>query len=121
MRSEQYKIWSRHSNKMMVRRFKIYLKIRNNSFLTDNNAMKLLEFDFVAVTEGLRKDHQIEVLIEKTPPLQNYDFTIGQSPFPNIYYPHIAKENVLESANKIYNELVKELTDATIFTATWDR
>ena len=38
------------------------LKIQNiaedkvKSFLTDNNAMKLLEFALVAVTEGLRQD-----------------------------------------------------------------
>lgn len=55
-----------------------------------------------------------------TPPLQNYDFTIGQPPFPNIYNPHIAKEKVLESANKIYNELVKGLSDTTISTAAWN-
>ncbi|MGI8831878.1 MAG: hypothetical protein ACR2IS_04495, partial [Nitrososphaeraceae archaeon] len=59
------------------------------------------------------------LLVEKTPPIQNYDFMIGQSPFPNIYdyYPHFAKDKVLESANKVYNELVKGLADATIFTA----
>jgi hypothetical protein len=92
---------------------KAYLEVQNiaedkvETFLTDNNTTKLLEFAFVAINEGLRKDPQREVLIEKTPPLQNFNFTIGQSPFSNIYdyYPHIAKEKVLESANKLYNEL----------------
>jgi hypothetical protein len=105
-----------------------YLEVQNiaedkvKTFLTDNNAMKLLEFALAAVTEGLRQDPQRQLLIEKTPPLQNYDFKIGQSPFQNIYdYPHTAKEKVLEFANKIYNELVEGLTDATIFTAAWDR
>ena len=99
-----------------------YLEVQNiaedkvKTFLTDNNAMKLLEFALVAVTEGLRQDPQRQLLTEKTPPLQNYDFKIGQSPFQNIY-----EEKVLEFANKIYNELVKGLTDATIFTAAWDR
>jgi hypothetical protein len=105
-----------------------YLEVQNiaedkvKTFLTGNNAMKLLEFALVAVTEGLRQDPQRQPLTEKTHPLQNYDFKIGQSPFQNIYdYPHTAKEKVLEFANKIYNELVKGLTDATIFTAVWDR
>ena len=81
-----------------------------------------MEFALAAVTEGLRQDPQRQLLTEKAPPLQNYDFNIGQSPFQNIYdYPHTAKEKVLEFANKIYNELVKGLTDATIFTAAWDR
>ena len=92
---------------------KAYLEVQNiaedkvETFLTDNNTTKLLEFAFVAINEGLRKDPQREVLIEKTPPLQNFNFTIGQLPFSNIYdyYPHIAKEKVLESANKLYNEL----------------
>jgi hypothetical protein len=105
-----------------------YLEVQNiaedkvKTFLTGNNAMKLLEFALVAVTEGLRQDPQRQPLTEKTHPLQNYDFKIGQSPFQNIYdYPHTAKEKVLEFANKIYNELVEGLTDATIFTAAWDR
>jgi hypothetical protein len=99
-----------------------YLEVQNiaedkvKTFLTGNNAMKLLEFALVAVTEGLRQDPQRQPLTEKTHPLQNYDFKIGQSPFQNIY-----EEKVLEFANKIYNELVKGLTDATIFTAVWDR
>jgi hypothetical protein len=99
-----------------------YLEVQNiaedkvKTFLTGNNAMKLLEFALVAVTEGLRQDPQRQPLTEKTHPLQNYDFKIGQSPFQNIY-----EEKVLEFANKIYNELVKGLTDATIFTAAWDR
>ena len=69
------------------------------------------------MTEALRQDPQRHLIIQKTPPIQNYDFTIGQSSFPNIYYPHIAKEKVLESANKIYNELIKGLVDTTIATA----
>jgi hypothetical protein len=95
----------------------LYQKIRNiaedkvSSFLTGYNGMKLLEFALLSVCEALRNDPQKELLIEKTPPLQNYDFKIGQSPFQNIY-----EEKVLEFANKIYNELVKGLTDATIFT-----
>jgi hypothetical protein len=57
---------------------------------------------------------------------KNYDFNsysveLGQPPFPNFNddYPHIAKEKVLESANKIYNELIKGLVDTTISTAVW--
>ncbi|MFZ0697286.1 MAG: hypothetical protein WAM88_09130 [Nitrososphaeraceae archaeon] len=34
--------------------------------------MKLLEFALIAVSEALRQDPQMELLIEKTP-LQNYD------------------------------------------------
>jgi hypothetical protein len=92
-----------------------------NSFLTGYNRMKLLEFALAAVTEALRQDPQKELLIEKTPPIQNYDFNpssvaLEQPPFPNFNedYPHIAKEKVLESANKIYNELIKGLVDTTI-------
>jgi hypothetical protein len=68
-----------------------YLEVQNiaedkvKTFLTGNNAMKLLEFALVAVTEGLRQDPQRQPLTEKTHPLQNYDFKIGQSPFQNIY------------------------------------
>jgi beta-xylosidase len=46
---------------------KAYLEVQNiaedkvETFLTDNNTMKLLEFAFVAITEGLRKDPQREV------------------------------------------------------------
>jgi hypothetical protein len=118
--------------KAIVEQFKVNNKVYQNihtvaeekvkAFLGENNAMKLLEFALAAVIEALRQDPQRKLLIEKTPPIQNYDFMIGQSPFLNIYdyYPHIAKEKVLESANKIYNELVKGLADATIFTAAWN-
>jgi hypothetical protein len=105
----------------------VYLEIQNiaeekvKTMLTDNNAKRLLEFALIAAAEAIRQDPQRQVLIEMTPPFQNYDFTIGQLPSPNVYYSHIAKEKILESANKIYNELVKGLTDATIFTAAWDR
>jgi hypothetical protein len=37
-----------------------------------NNAMKLLEFALIAVSEALRQDPQMELLIEKTS-IQNYD------------------------------------------------
>jgi hypothetical protein len=37
-----------------------------------NNAMKLLEFALIAVSEALRQDPQMELLIEKTS-MQNYD------------------------------------------------
>ena len=65
----------------------------------------------------------MEVLIEKTPPIQNYDFTLGQSSFPNIYdyYPYIAKDKVLDSANEIYDKLVKGLANTTVSTAAWNR
>jgi hypothetical protein len=61
--------------------------------------------------------------LKKTPPIQNYDFTLGQSSFPNLYdyYPHIAKKKLLESANEIYDKLVKGLADATVSTAAWNR
>ena len=108
----------------------LYQKIRNlaedkvSSFLTGYNAMKLLEFALAAVTEALRQDPQRQLIIEKTPPIQNYDFNsssveLGQPPFPYPYddYPHIAKEKVLEISSKYYNRLVKGLTDCIISTA----
>ena len=118
----------------MVEQFKVnnkvYLDIQTiiedkvNSFLTDNNAMKLLEFALAAVTEALRQDPQRQLIIEKTPPIQNYDFNsssveLEQPPFPYPYddYPHIAKEKVLEISSKYYNRLVKGLTDCIISTA----
>ena len=86
--------------------------------------MKLLEFALLSVCEALRNDPQKELLIEKTPPIQNYDFNsssieLGQPPFPNPHddYPHIAKEKVLELSNKFYNRLVKGLTDCSLSTA----
>jgi hypothetical protein len=109
----------------------LYQKIQNIaedkviSFLTGYNGMKLLEFALLSVCEALRQDPQKELLIEKTP-IQNYDFNPSsvepeQPPFPNFNddYPHIAKEKVLESANKIYNELIKGLVDTTISTAVY--
>ncbi|HEU4448235.1 MAG TPA: hypothetical protein VFR94_26430 [Nitrososphaeraceae archaeon] len=116
----------------MVEQFKVDNKVYQNiqtiaevkvrSFLDDNNAMKLLEFALLAICETLRQDPQRE-LIEKTPSIQNYDFTLGQSSFPSIYdyYPHIAKETVLESAAKIYDKLVKGLANTTVSTAAWNR
>jgi hypothetical protein len=90
--------------------------------------MKLLEFALLSVCDALKQDLQRKLLVEKNPPIQNYDFNsssveLGQPPFPNLNddYPHIAKEKVLESANKIYNELIKGLVDTTIFTAVWNR
>ena len=86
--------------------------------------MKLLEFALVTVTEALRQDPQKETLIEKTPPIQIYDFNpssvaLEQPPFqnPNDDYPHIAKEKVLELSSKYYSRLVKGLTDCSISTA----
>jgi hypothetical protein len=88
--------------------------------------MKLLEFALLSVCEALRQEPQKELLIEKTPPIQNYNFNassvaLEQPPFPNPYddYPHFAKEKVLESAKKIYNELIKGLVDTTISTALY--
>ena len=86
--------------------------------------MKLLEFALAAVTEALRQDPQKELLIEKTPPIQNYDFNsssveLEQQPFPNPNddYPHFAREKVLELSKKYYDRLVKGLTDCSISTA----
>ena len=83
--------------------------------------MKLLEFALLSVSEALRQDPQKELLIEKTPPIQNYDFNsssvaLEQPPFPNPYddYPHFAREKVLELSKKYYNRLVKGLTDCSI-------
>ena len=110
----------------------LYQKIQNiaqdkvSSFLTGYNGMKLLEFALLSVCEALRQDPQKEHLIEKMPPIQNYDFNsssveLEQPPFPNFNddYPYFAREKVLESANKIYNELIKVLVDTTISTAVY--
>jgi hypothetical protein len=117
----------------MVEQFKVNNKVYQNiqtiaedkvrSFLDDNNAAKLLEFALLANCEVLRQDPQRGFLIEKTPPMQNYDFTLGQSSFPSNYdyYPQIAKEMVLESADKIYDKLVKGLANTTVSTAVWNR
>jgi hypothetical protein len=93
------------------------------SFLGDNNTMILLEFALAAVTEALRQDPQKELLIEKTPPIQNYDFNsslvvLEPRPFPSPYddYPHFAREKVLELSNKYYDRLVKGLTECSIST-----
>ena len=115
----------------MVEQFKVnnkvYLDIQTiaeekvKDFLGNNNAAKLLEFALVAVTEALRQDPQKEILIEKTPPTQNYDFNSfpvvpEQRPFPNPYdvYPHFAREKVLELSKKYYDRLVNGLTDCSI-------
>ena len=108
----------------------LYQKIQNiaedkvSSFLTGYNAMKLLEFALLSVCEALRQDPQKELLIEKTPPIQNYDFepssvALEQPPFQNPYddYPHIAKDKVLELSKIYYNRLVNRLTDCSISTA----
>jgi hypothetical protein len=97
----------------MVEQFKVNNKVYQNihtvveekvkSFLGENNVMKLLEIALAAVTKALRQDPQKELLIEKTPPIQNYDFNassdeLEQPPFPNPYddYPHFAREKILE-------------------------
>ncbi|MGI8831947.1 MAG: hypothetical protein ACR2IS_04845 [Nitrososphaeraceae archaeon] len=120
--------------KSMVEQFKVNNKVYQNiytvaeekvkSFLGENNAMKLLEFALAAVTEALRQDPQSQLIIEKTPPIQNYDFissslALEQPPFPSPYddYPHFATEKVLELSNKYYNRLVKGLTDCSMSTA----
>ena len=107
----------------------LYQKIQNiaedkvSSFLTGYNGMKLLEFALLSVCEALRNDPQKELLIEKTPTIQNDDFSssvaLGKPPFPSPYddYPHFAREKVLELSKKYYNRLVKGLTDCSISTA----
>jgi CII-binding regulator of phage lambda lysogenization HflD len=117
----------------MVEQFKVNNKVYQNiqtiaedkvrSFLEDNNTVKLLEFALLAICEALRQDPQRGLLIEKTPPIQNFDYTSGQSSFPNLYeyYPYIAKDKVLESANEIYDKLVKGLADTAVSTAAWNR
>ena len=108
----------------------LYQKIQNiaedkvSSFLTGYNGMKLLEFALLSVCEALRQDPQKEHLIEKMPPIQNYDFNsssvaLGQPPFPNPCddYPHFAREKVIELSNKYYDRLVKGLTDCSLSTA----
>jgi hypothetical protein len=120
--------------KSMVEQFKVnnkvYLDIqiiaeeKVKSFLGDSKATKLLEFALAAVTEALRQDPQKELLIEKSPPIQNYDFNassveLEQLPFPNPYdYPHFARDKILELSNKYYNELVKGLSRTTITTVS---
>ena len=109
----------------------LYQKIQNiaedkvSSFLTGYNGMKLLEFALLSVCETLRNDPQKELLIEKTPPIPNYDFNsssveLGQPPFPNLNYdyPYFAREKVLELSNKYDNRLVKGLTECSISTAS---
>ena len=79
--------------KIYIRRFIAEGKV--STFLTGYNGMKFLEFSLLSVWEALRNDPQEELLIEKTPSVQNYDFVSEESFFPNIYdcnYPHIAKE-----------------------------
>jgi hypothetical protein len=108
---------------------KVFLNIQNvaedmvKTFLNNTHGRKLLEFAFVAVCEMLRQDPQMELLVEKTPPIQNYDFNsssvdLGQPPFPSPYddYPHFAREKILELSNKFYNELVKGLSCTTMST-----
>jgi hypothetical protein len=109
---------------------KVYLDIQTiveekvKTFLEENNARKLLEFAFIAVSAALIQDPQRELLIGKAPGFQNYDFSsraVSQSFLPFTYndnYPHFAREKVLELSNKYYNRLVKGLTDSTMSTAT---
>ena len=105
----------------------LYQKIQNiaedkvSSFLTGYNAMKLIEFALLSVCEALRQDPQKELLIEKTPPIQNYDFNsssvaLEQAPFPNLNYdyPYIAKHEVLKESSKLYNKLLKGLSKSTV-------
>jgi hypothetical protein len=120
--------------KTMVEDFKVNNKVYQNihtvveekvkSFLGDNNTMKLLEFALAAVTEALRQDPQKELLIEKTPPILNYDLNsssveLEPRTFPSPYddYPNFAREKVLELSNKYYNRLVKGLTEYSISAA----
>jgi hypothetical protein len=105
----------------------LYQKIQNiaedkvSSFLTGYNGMKLLELALLSVCEALRNDPQKELLIEKTPPIQNYDFNsssvvLEQPPFPNHYedYPYTAKQEVLKESSKIYNKLLRGLAESTV-------
>ena len=82
--------------------------------------MKLSEFALIAVSEALRQDPQMELLIEKTP-IQNYDSNsssveLVQPPFPNPNddYPYTAKQEVLKEASKFYNNLLKGLAESTV-------
>ena len=121
--------------KALVEQFKVSDKVYQNIhtvveekvkfFLGNNKTMKLLEFALAAVTEALRQDPQKELIIKKTPLIQNYDFNsssipLEQPPFPSPYddYPHFARDKILELSSKYYNELVKGLTDSTMSTAT---
>ena len=98
---------------------RFYLEVQDmvedkvQTVLNDNNGMKLLEFALAAVIEGLRQDPQRQLLIEKTPPLQNYEFNsfsinLEQLSFPNPYddYPYTAKQKMLNEASKFYNKLL---------------
>ena len=110
--------------KAMVEEFKVNNKVYLNiqiiaeekvkAFLGEN-AMSLLKFALAAVTEALRQDSQKQLLVEKTPPIQNYDLNstsveLEQPPFPYDDYPYTAKEKVLKEASKFYNMLFRGLT-----------
>ena len=103
----------------------IYLKIQKiakdkvNVFLTEHYGRKLLEFALAAVVEALRQDPQRELLIKQIPPIKNYDYDPEKVFCPNPYdysYPNVT-EKVLGLSSKMYDKLVKGLTDVTISTA----
>jgi hypothetical protein len=79
---------------------KVYLSIQTiakekvKGFLDDNKATKL-RIRTCRSSEGPRQDPQRSLLMDMTPGIQNYNLTVGQSSFPNIYdyYPHVAKES----------------------------
>lgn len=118
--------------KAMVEQFKVNNKVYLNiqiiaeekvkAFLWENNAMSLLEFALAAVAEALSQDPQRQLLVEKIPPIENYNFdsfNARQTSSPYTYdynYPHFAREKVLELSTNYYNRLVKGLTDSSIST-----
>jgi hypothetical protein len=101
----------------------IYLKIQRiskdkvNTFLTEYNGRKLLEFALVAVAETLRQNPQRELLIKNMPSVKNYDYDPEKVFCTNPYdysYPNVT-EKVLELSSEMYDKLVKGLTDVTIY------
>lgn len=109
----------KHNNK--IYQIQNVAKDKVSGFLTENDGSKLLDFALVAVAEALRQDPQSNLLIEKMPPIPNYDFA-SKSFLPNPWeyeydFPHAAKEKVLESSSELYNKLLRGLANITLLTA----